>query len=107
MNLSPDSPVTNHDKMPSDPLLSRSEAATYIGVAVQTLACWQSTGRYRIPIVKVGRLVRYRRSTMDAFLQKRTIGPVNRDEADRVSPSAIAATENCASTVFEASGKRL
>ena len=40
-------------------LLSRKEAADFLGVKEITLAIWQSTKRYKIPVVKVGRLVRY------------------------------------------------
>ena len=52
-------------------LMSRSEAARYIGVRPSTLACWCSTRRYHIPIVRVGRLVRYLKSDLDLFLQSR------------------------------------
>jgi len=44
----------------SSELLTRREAAEYLGVAAQTLAIWQVTGRYRLPLVKVGKLVKYR-----------------------------------------------
>ncbi len=40
-------------KFESD-LLSREEAAAYLGVAVQTLAIWKSTKRYGLPFVKIG-----------------------------------------------------
>ena len=53
-------------------LLTREEAAAYLGIAVQTLAVWKTTGRYDLPIVKVGRLAKYRRSDLDAFLTRRT-----------------------------------
>ncbi|CAK0743211.1 hypothetical protein CCP4SC76_1300001 [Gammaproteobacteria bacterium] len=59
---------------PDDPLLTDFEAAAYLDVAKHTLAVWRSTGRYRLPFVKVGRLVRYRRSDLDAFLARRTTG---------------------------------
>ncbi len=36
-------------------LLSRKEAAAYLGVAEQTLAIWKTTGRYSLPVVKIGR----------------------------------------------------
>lgn len=56
-------------------LLTRSEAAEYLGIAEQTLAIWGSTGRYGLPMVKVGRFARYRREDLDAFLSKRTRNP--------------------------------
>lgn len=54
-------------------LLSRVEAAKYIGVATQTLAAWASTKRYEIPYIKVGRTVKYRRRHLDEWLESRTV----------------------------------
>ena len=56
----------------SDPLLPPSEAAAYIGVSENTLSVWRCVGRYAIPFIKVGRLVRYRRSDLDTWLESRT-----------------------------------
>ena len=39
----------------SSPLLTREQAAQYLGVKPQTLSVWHSTGRYPLPVVKVGR----------------------------------------------------
>ena len=55
-------------------LLTRDQAAEYIGVKPQTLACWAVAGRYSLPMIKVGRLVKYRRSDLDKFLDRRTVG---------------------------------
>ncbi len=54
-------------------LLTREEAATYLGLRPQTLATWTCEGRYNLPFIKVGRSVRYRRSDLDAWLASRTI----------------------------------
>lgn len=54
-------------------LLSRKEAAHYLGVAEATLASWKSQGRYGLPVVMVGRLPRYRRDDLDAWLASRTV----------------------------------
>lgn len=67
---------------PDDPLLTSDEAAAYLDVAKHTLSVWRSTGRYRLPFVKVGRLVRYRKSDLDAFLARRTVG-VNQGASKR------------------------
>ncbi len=56
----------------SDPLLTPTETSNYIGVTEKTLAVWRCTGRYAIPFIKVGRLVKYRKSALDAFLDSRT-----------------------------------
>jgi excisionase family DNA binding protein len=61
------------NKQSTDRLLSPPEAAAYIGVTENTLSVWRCVGRYSIPFVKVGRLVKYRKSALDAFLDRRTI----------------------------------
>ncbi len=58
----------------TDPLLTPGEAAAYIGVTENTLSVWRCVGRYNIQFVKVGRLVKYRKSALDAFLDRRTVG---------------------------------
>lgn len=55
-------------------LLTRREAAAYLGVSEHTLAVWRSTGRYDLPVVKMGRLAKYRLSDLDAFIARRTVG---------------------------------
>lgn len=52
-------------------LLNRKEAASYLGITDGTLAVWACTGRYNLPFVKVGRLVKYRKSDLDAFINGR------------------------------------
>lgn len=59
---------------PSNELLSRKEAAAYLGVAEKTLAMWKWSGRYGLPFVKLGRLVKYRKVDLDAFIQERIFG---------------------------------
>ncbi len=54
-------------------LLSRTEAAEYLGISPKTLAVWACTQRYHLPFVKVGRLVRYRRIDLEAFIIDRTV----------------------------------
>lgn len=55
-------------------LLGTQQAAEYLGVTVSTLEVWRCTKRYNIPFIKVGRLVKYRKTALDAFLESRTIG---------------------------------
>lgn len=57
----------------SDALLTQEQAAEILGVSPGSLEVWRSTRRYAIPYVKVGRLVRYRRSDLEQWLQSRTI----------------------------------
>lgn len=51
-------------------LLSRREAAAYLGVAEQTLAIWKCTKRYDLPYVKIGKLVKYKKSDLDSFIAR-------------------------------------
>jgi excisionase family DNA binding protein len=60
-------------KVNHDPLLSRSEAAEYLGLAVKTLASWASNGRHTIKMHKIGNRVKYRKSDLDAFISSREV----------------------------------
>lgn len=53
-------------------LLDEKQAAEHLTVSPGTLAVWRSTGRYNLPFVKVGRMVRYRLSDLDAWLEARS-----------------------------------
>ena len=59
---------------PNSDLLNREQAAAYLGVSPRTLAVWKSTGRYQLPVCKVGRLAKYRKVDLDAFIARRTVG---------------------------------
>ncbi len=63
---------TSVSRFQSD-LLSRREAAAYLGVTPETLAVWACTKRYQLAIVKIGRLAKYRKADLDAFISSRTI----------------------------------
>ena len=54
----------------SDQLFNRKEAAAYIKYSYNTLAVWDSSKRYDLQPIKIGRSIRYRRSSLDAFLEK-------------------------------------
>lgn len=56
------------------PLFTRKQAAEYIGVEPETLDNWACTKRYNLPFIKVGRLCKYRKEDLDAFLVNRTVG---------------------------------
>lgn len=55
-----------------DDLVDPNTAAQILGVSAGTLSVWRSTGRYAIPFVKVGRLVKYRRSVIELWIETRT-----------------------------------
>lgn len=59
-------------------LLSRREAAEFLGVKEVTLAIWKTTKRYNLPVVKVGRLAKYRYGDLLEFVGRQTINkPLN------------------------------
>ncbi|MBK4739217.1 helix-turn-helix domain-containing protein [Noviherbaspirillum pedocola] len=64
-----------------DVLKSPGQAAGFLGASIQTLANWRATGRYSLPYVKVGRLVRYRESDLVAFIAANTVAPQSVREA--------------------------
>lgn len=52
-------------------LMSRKQAAAYLGVSETTLAIWKCTGRYSLKVYKIGRLAKYRKADLDAFIAER------------------------------------
>ncbi|OJW51794.1 MAG: hypothetical protein BGO67_07065 [Alphaproteobacteria bacterium 41-28] len=54
-------------------LLSRREAADFLGIKEVTLAIWKSTKRHGLPVVKVGRLAKYRYGDLLEFVERQTI----------------------------------
>lgn len=57
---------------PPTELLNEVQAAAVLGTSIGTLQVWRSTGRYKIPFVKIGRNVRYKRSDLEAWIESRT-----------------------------------
>lgn len=55
-------------------LLSRIEAAEYLGVAPQTLANWANVGQPKLRFTKIGGLVKYLKEDLDAFILDSFIG---------------------------------
>jgi len=58
--------------MDKDTLISAIDAAKMLGVCVNTLSIWRSTGRYNLPFVRIGRLVKYKLSDINEFIKMRT-----------------------------------
>jgi len=59
--------------MDSSKLISRKDAASYLGVSPQTLAIWACTKRHPLPYVRVGHLAKYRKSDLEAFIAINTV----------------------------------
>lgn len=62
-----------HATLQADRLLTREQTAELLGVKSQTLSVWHSTGRHDLPVVHVGRSVRYRLSDLERWLLDRTV----------------------------------
>ena len=54
---------------PISQILTRKQAANFLGVKENTLAVWAVTKRQPLPYIKVGRLVKYRLADLQAFLE--------------------------------------
>lgn len=50
------------------PLMSRTEAASFLKVSPQTLAAWACNKRVNLPYIKIGRRVAYRQDDLIAFV---------------------------------------
>ena len=57
-----------------DGLLSRKQAATYLGLVPHTLAVWEWKGNYQLEPIRIGGRVRYRRSALDRYISNNLIG---------------------------------
>ena len=57
---------------PSVKLLTRKEAAEYLGCTEGTLAAWKCTKRYPLPYVRIGRNIRYKLADLLDFVSNNT-----------------------------------
>ena len=57
-------------------LIDRKAAAQVLGVSPGTLANWQCSHFRKVPHVKIGRRVMYRRQDLDAWIEKQVVNPV-------------------------------
>jgi hypothetical protein len=58
--------------LPAETLLDDAQAAAALSVKTGTLAVWRTTGRYALPYLKIGRLVRYRAGDLAEWLASRS-----------------------------------
>lgn len=59
--------------MIEDKLMTRKEAAAWLGVAPGTLSVWKCTKRYNLPVIKIGKLARYRLSDLQEFVKQNAV----------------------------------
>jgi hypothetical protein len=62
------------------PLLSRQEAAAFLGVKPQTLHAWACNRRYKLPFVKVGAKAMYKIADLERFIESRTVDVGGEDQ---------------------------
>ena len=67
--------------MADDQLMSVKELAAYLQVDVSSIYLWSQRGQ--IPAMKVGKMWRYRRSEIDAWLESRRSQPTEREKGIR------------------------
>lgn len=53
-----------------DDLMTPEEVSSYLKIPKGTLSVWRSTNRVRLPFVRIGAAVRYRREDIDAFISR-------------------------------------
>jgi predicted site-specific integrase-resolvase len=53
-------------------LLTAEQVSDILGVNTHTLAVWRCTGRYNLPYIKAGRLVRYSEQEIKSFIDRST-----------------------------------
>jgi hypothetical protein len=56
----------------NDPLYSDKIAGPYLGLKAESMPVLRCKGRLNIPYIKIGRMVRYRKSALDAYLDLNT-----------------------------------
>ena len=58
-------------------LMTQKEAADYLGTTVGTLNTWRHYGKDKIPFVRWGNRIRYRKEDLDAWIQTQIVQPNN------------------------------
>ena len=67
--------------IPCQGTMNNQAAAEYLGVTPLTLRVWVS--KRRVPFIKVGRLTRFLKSDLDAWLASRRVEAVGSFESDK------------------------
>ena len=60
-----------------DKLLSRKEAAEFLGLKENTLAVWACNKTYYIPMFKIGKYVRYKLTDLIKFIEDQEMGKMH------------------------------
>ncbi len=57
-------------------LMDREEAAKFLRLSPGTLANWQSTQRQKVPSLKLGKRIFYRKPDLEKWLEQRVINRI-------------------------------
>ena len=52
----------------NDHLMDQKTAAAYLGTTVGSLNVWRATGKHKIPYIRWGHCIRYRKEDLDAWI---------------------------------------
>ena len=66
--------MPTHEINADDPLMRSDAVAEYLGILVPALEKWRQLGTGP-DYVKIGRLVQYKKSALDAWITTRTVSP--------------------------------
>ena len=58
-------------------LFTQKEAAAYLCTTVGTLNTWRHYGKDKIPYVRWGNRIRYRKEDLDAWIEAQLVSPVH------------------------------
>jgi excisionase family DNA binding protein len=64
--------MENQDNTGSAVLMSQTEAAKYLGTTIGTLNSWRHYGKQKIPFVRWGKCIRYRKADLDIWIASQT-----------------------------------
>jgi len=66
----------NNETLNSSALMDQRAAAAYLGTTVGTLNTWRHYGKQKIPFMRWGNRIRYRKEDLDAFIAKNIENPI-------------------------------
>ena len=75
-------------------LLTRIEAAKYLGLANHTLDVWASNGSSDLKYIKIGRSVKYRKADLDEFIASRIMTSTKKPVAAEPIPQPTGPIES-------------
>jgi len=61
----------------SNALMKPADAAIYLNCSVAVLNTWRCTGKQKIPYVKWGRHIRFRKQDLDSWIESQAVNQTN------------------------------